>query len=373
MRGGIYRRIVLEKRHYTRVGSATSGRLGYLDWGRGLCVVLMIATHGLYGWVRPDDHAHPFFQWMRLVGGFPGAAFLFISGVVLALAAEGKHRRGEPPRAVLRAGLARGLEILGYAFLFRLWMFASGRFNAPWDLLRVDILNCIGASLLVVGVVALPWPRRAARIAATVLVAVAIAALTPFTWDSAPAHRLPAGLAGYVDGRQPGSFFPPFPWAGFAALGATAGVLLASWRGRGREAHLFGGMAALGAIMIPLALWADRVLPDVYPRYDFWHTSPAYFAVKAGIVLLVMAAAYVFDKIPGQGPIRQLGRTSLLVYWVHLEIIYGDHVVPGVRGNLPLGQAVVAVGILMLAMLALSYARTAGWPLIRSRAALAKA
>src|SRR5687768_5193565 len=132
-------------------------------------------------------------------------------------------------------------------------------------------------------------------------------------------------------------------------------------------------MGLVGALLIPFGLWADRVLPAVYPRYDFWHTSPAYFAVKAGVVLLTMAAAYAFDRLPGQGPIRQLGRTSLLVYWVHLEIIYGDHVVPGVRGNLPLGQAVAAVGILMLAMLALSYARTARWTLGRSRDALAKA
>jgi hypothetical protein len=264
---------------------------------------------------------------------------------------------------VFRAGVVRGLEILGYAFLFRFWMFASGRFGSPQDLLRVDILNCIGASLLVVGVVALPWPRRAARIAAALVIAAAIVGLAPLTWDSALARHLPVGLAGYIDGRQPGSFFPPFPWAGFAALGAAAGVLLASRRER--AGRLFGGMAALGAALIPLGLLADRVSPAVYPRYDFWHTSPAYFAVKAGIVLLTMAAAYAFDRLPGQGPIRQLGRTSLLVYWVHLEIIYGDHVVPGARGNLPLGQAVVAVAILMLAMLALSYSRTARWPFLR--------
>ena len=342
------------------MGSSTSGRLGYLDWGRGLCVVLMIATHGLYGWVRPEDQGDPFFQWMRLIGGFPGAVFLFISGTVLALAAEGMHRRGEPPRAVLRAGLIRGLEIMGYAFLFRLWMFASGRFSAPWDLLRVDILNCIGASLLVVAAVALPWPRRAARIAAALLVAVAIAAVTPLAWESPLAHRLPVALAGYVDGTRPGSFFPPLPWAGFAALGAAAGAMLAALRGR--EALLFASMGVLGAAAIPVALWADRVSPTVYPRYDFWHTSPAYFTVKAGIVLLTMAAAYALDRLPGQGPIRQLGRTSLLVYWVHLEIIYGDHVVPSARGSLPLGRAVVAVAVLMLAMLALSYARTARFP-----------
>ena len=362
---------MLEKRHYTRVGSGTSGRLGYLDWGRGLCVVLMIVTHGLYGWVRPEDHARPFFQWMRLVGGFPGAVILFISGCVLALAAEGMHRRAAPPRAVLRAGIARGLEILGYAFLFRFWMYASGRFGSPWDLLRADILNCIGVSLLVVGAVALPWPRRAARIGAALAIAAAVVALTPLTWDSALARRLPAGVAVYIDGRQPGSIFPPFPWAGFAALGAAFGVLLASWRGRERDGLLFGGTAALGVALIPLGLLADRVSPAVYPRYDFWHTSPGYFAVKAGIVLLAIAAAYAFDRLPGQGWIRQLGRTSLLVYWVHLEVIYGDHVVPGARGNLPLDQAVVAVAILTLAMLALSYARSARWPFLRPRDALA--
>jgi uncharacterized membrane protein len=166
-------------------------------------------------------------------------------------------------------------------------------------------------------------------------------------------------LAPYVDGRRPGSFFPPFPWAGFAALGAAAGMVLPVVRRSGREAHLFAGMALAGAAAIPLALWSDRVSPAVYPRYDFWHTSPAYFAVKAGVVLLTMAAAYLLDRLPGQGPIRQLGRTSLLIYWVHLEIVYGSYVVPGWRGSLPLGQAVAAVATLMLVMLALSYARTA--------------
>jgi uncharacterized membrane protein len=333
----------------------------------------MIATHSLYGWVRPEDQARPFFRWMWLLGGFPGAVFLFISGMVLALAAESMHRRGESPRAIFRAGVIRGLEILGYAFAFRFWMYASGRFSAPWDLLRVDILNCIGASLLVVGVVALPWPRRGVRIAAALAIAAAVSGLAPLTWDSALAAKLPTGLAGYVDGRRPGSFFPPFPWAGFAALGAAAGVILAAVRAHGREAWLFGTMGILGAALIPLGLWADRTLPAVYPRYDFWHTSPAYFAVKAGVVLLTMAAAFVLDRLPGQGWIRQLGRTSLLVYWVHLEIVYGDYVVPGARGNLALDEAVLAICVLTLAMLALSYARTGNWPRTRPRGALAKA
>lgn len=354
------------------MGSTTSARLGYLDWARGFCVVLMIATHGLYGWVRPEDQGRPFFGFMRLLGGFPGAVFLFISGMVLALAAESMHRKGLPPRAVLRAGLLRGLEILGFAYLFRLWMFASGFFSSPIDLTRVDILNCIAVALLLVGLLALPWPARRTRVAAALALASAIAALTPLAWGSALALRLPYGLAGYVDGTRPGSFFPPLPWAAFAALGAASGVLLAAARARGIEGRLFAAMGVVGAVFIPAGIYADRWLPAVYPRYDFWHTSPAYLAVKAGIVLLVGALAYAADRLPGQGWIRQFGRTSLLVYWVHLEIIYGDHVAPSFRGALPLETAVAAVFALGLAMLALSYARTARWR-FGSRDALAKA
>jgi hypothetical protein len=236
----------------------------------------------------------------------------------------------------------------------------------------VDILNCIAVALLLVGLLALPWPVRRMRLAAAVSLAVLIAVITPLTWGSALGLRLPYGLAPYVDGTRPGSFFPPLPWAAFAALGAAAGVLLAAARERGIEGRLFASMAIVGAALIPAGIYADRLLPAVYPRYDFWHTSPAYLAVKAGIVFLVGALAYLADRLPGQGWVRQLGRTSLLVYWVHLEIVYGDHVAPSFRGALPLETAVLAVLALGLAMLALSYARTARWRW-GSRDALVKA
>src|SRR5688500_70277 len=113
------------------MGSGNPARLSYLDYARGLCVLLMIATHAFYAWVRPEDRATPAFGWMRLIGGFPGAVFLFVSGLVLALGAESQRRKGASTAAVVRHGAARGLEILGYAFLFRLWMYASGRFSTP--------------------------------------------------------------------------------------------------------------------------------------------------------------------------------------------------------------------------------------------------
>jgi hypothetical protein len=129
-------------------------------------------------------------------------------------------------------------------------------------------------------------------------------------------------------------------------------------RTQGREALAIALIAASGAAAIPASLYADRHLPSIYATYDFWYTSPAYTALKAGVAALALAAAYVFDKVPGPSALRQLGRTSLLVYWVHLEIVYGKWVVPAARGRLAIVDALRGVILLMLAMLALSILRT---------------
>ncbi len=55
--------------------------------------------------------------------------------------------------------------------------------------------------------------------------------------------------------------------------------------------------------------------------------------------------------------VRQLGTTSLLVYWVHIELIYGRWLASW-KGALNVGQTVAAAAVLIVLMVALSYART---------------
>jgi hypothetical protein len=80
---------------------------------------------------------------------------------------------------------------------------------------------------------------------------------------------------------------------------------------------------------------------------------------------VLLALAFLLDRIPGPSALRQLGRTSLLVYWAHLEIVYGKWIAPGLRGSLSVEEAGCGVVVLMLVMLALSIARTHahGWRL----------
>ena len=338
-----------------------AGRLGYLDWARGLVVLFMLHTHAFYAWVRPADRDTAFFGYTRLVGGFPGPVFLFLAGLVLALANESRVAKGATPRQALRHGLARGLELVGYAYLFRLWMWASSDFGRLADLLRVDILNCIGASVTVAAVWTFGWPTWAGRVAAALALGLALPLLTPLTWDSAWVRgHVPAGFAGYLDGRLLDSYFPLFPWGGFTALGMAAGSLLFRARRSGREAALIAGLSALGVVLFPLGRLLDPFMARLYTRYDFWHTSPAYFLIKTGVVLLVLGLAWLADRLPGPSALRQMGRTSLLIYWVHIEIVYGKYVMPWARDSLDLRQATLGVLLLILAMLGLSIARTHG-------------
>lgn len=351
------------------MGSTPSRRLAWLDWARGLCVLLMIHMHAFYAWVRPDEQREPLFRWTLVLGGYPGAVFLFLAGLVLALACEGEAGRGVGGRERLRRGVLRGLEVFLYAALFRLWMFTSGRFLIPGDLLRVDILNAIAGGLLLAALAGVAWPDWRARAIVPLLVAAAMAVATPYAWDGGLARRLPQPLGAYLSGRVHNALFPLFPWSAFAVLGAAAGVLLSRARQAGREPLFAAGCAALGVVAFRLGFWLDRVSPVVEPRYDFWYTSPHFFLVKAGVVLVTVAAAWVLDRLPGQEWVRRMGRTSLLIYWAHLEIVYGDHVLPRPRGSLSVEEALAGVALLAAAMLGLSHLRSDVYPRLRERVA----
>jgi uncharacterized membrane protein len=346
-------------------GPERASRLGYLDWARGLAVLLMINTHAFSAWTAAEDRGTRLFGMARLFGGYPAPLFLFLAGVSAALVAEKERTKGMDSREIRRRALRRGLTVLAYAFLFRVAMLASGGFGRAADLLRVDVLNCIAVSLLLVAF-APGRPSPPDRLIAALGLVAGVALLTPLAWDTSWWRGWPVPIAGYFTGRVPDALFPLFPWTAFLALGAACGLGLAHARARGREAVTIGLMAAAGAAAIPMALWVDRHAPAVYPVYDFWYTSPSYVVLKGGVLLVLFGLAFLLDRLPGPSALRQLGRTSLLVYWVHLEIVYGKWIAPGLRGILSVEEAGVGVVILVLAMLALSIARTharGGWRL----------
>jgi len=112
--------------------------------------------------------------------------------------------------------------------------------------------------------------------------------------------------------------------------------------------------------------------------YDFWHTSSGFFLIRAGVLLLILALSDLRCRVPSlfskSKALVLMGRHSLLVYWVHIEFVYGRlHILPR-RGMTVTGASLGLMGI-SLAMLLLAYA-SGKWPLTlkgmqRSRATAA--
>jgi uncharacterized membrane protein len=302
-------------------------RLIHIDWARGLAVVLMIQTHAIDAWLAPAYRQSGFFGKSQLLGGFPAPAFLFLAGLAMALG-YGKLDREETGRIKkLWPSVKRGLYILGWAFLFRLQEFVQWTEWHQWiKLFRVDILNAIGISLMVLGL--LFWAVRPAgwRFLLLVAGASALAVLTPLVQGSARIQSLPWLLGEYLGRRFDYGYFPVFPWLAFALAGAAAGILISRYRqDRAKSIYLHLGLAGLAwALIIGGNLWA-RQMPHV-AGWSFWRNSPEYAFIRIGIQVLALAGSFVlclFFRAQRFSFMRLLGRHSLLIYWVHITLVYG--------------------------------------------------
>jgi uncharacterized membrane protein len=177
------------------------------------------------------------------------------------------------------------------------------------------------------------------------LVATAMAMVTPIVRASPLVDRLPIWFQWYV--RPAGEFttFTLFPWAGFVFAGAAVGALVADLRADAAERRLQIGFGIAGALLIAGGFVA-AAQPSIYRSSSFWTSSPTWFAVRTGILMIVLAMCYaaVSLRVFGsswQAPLARMGRASLFIYWIHVELVYG-YASWLWRGELPLWAAVAA-------------------------------
>jgi Heparan-alpha-glucosaminide N-acetyltransferase, catalytic len=338
---------------------------------RGLACVLMFQTHCYDSWLGGGARKTAFFRGSRSLGSMPAPLFLFVAGVSFALVTGKLRIKGLTAGQIARTTILRGAEIFGLGLLFRAQEYLISWGWAPWsDLFRVDILNTIGLSIMLMGamcwVVWLWKPTPNALTAAAIGVAALIALLTPLLWTSWQPRWLPWPIESYINGvhnlgtPQPW-LFPIFPWSAFAFAGLATGFVLFSDWGRDKGAAAFAWIGVAGIASFLLGGWMDARPWQLYPVYDFWHTSPNFFLMRVGLLFMVLAATYAWCRWGlgqwGFSPLVQLGETSLLVYWVHIEFVYGKFSILPKRAQ-SITTASLGLAVIFLAMLALSLART---------------
>jgi uncharacterized membrane protein len=349
------------------VAEQSKQRIAYIDWMRGFACLMMFQTHCYDSWLNDAARKTVFFKWSQLGGTLPAPLFLFLAGISFALVTDRMRAKGAAPNEIAKTTIRRGAEIFAFGLLFRLQEFILGQPWAPWtDLLRVDILNIIGASMMLMGLVCRLARTRAANVVLAAGTVLGIALLTPPLWTSWRPRWLPWFLESYINGVHIYSsprpwLFPLFPWAGFAFAGLAAGFLLLTDWSRQHQASAVALSGAAGAGLFVLGFWLDARPFQLYAVYDFWHSSPNFFVIRVGILLLIVFLSYAWCRWgPGQwgfSPLIQIGQTSLLVYWVHIEFVYGRFsILP--KHSVSIQTASLGLLTIFVAMLLLSIART---------------
>jgi hypothetical protein len=315
----------------------------------------MLQGHAFHSFLRPDLRNEGPYVLSQFVGGMPPAIFLFLTGVTLAFLMSSNERKGLAPHEKVWSAMRRAGYLFALAFAFRLQMWLFGWPGSPTkDLLKVDILNSMGLAILLLSVMSVFRARDRIRLSA--VLGTLIAAVSPvismldwswWTW----------WLAAYF--KPDYNYFGFFPWAAFLAFGISAGTILRVLPHDSTD-RAMQWTAILGGMLILAGQYFANLPYSIYSASEFWLNSPALIFIKLGVILLILPLAYLWNQhLAGDGWswVRQFGTTSLLVYWVHIELVYGRWLYFW-KERLDVAQTAVSAVGLILFMLLLSVVRT---------------
>src|SRR5262249_32775447 len=94
-----------------------------------------------------------------------------------------------------------------------------------------------------------------------------------------------------------------------------------------------------GVVLVGVGFYT-AAQPTIYRSSSFWTSSPTWFAIRAGVLMaslpLVWWLGVVVERAGASlSPLERLGRASLFVYWIHVELVYG-YATWAIHGRLPL-------------------------------------
>ena len=309
--------------------SSSPSRIATVDLARVLAIMLMIQGHTLDVLLAPVYRDGSAFNCWVFLRGLTAPTFLLLAGFSFSLSTM--RRWGS--YLYLSSSLWRRLRRFGSFILLGYAMHLPGRSLQDFRMLdatgwqsglQVDVLQCIGLTLIILQFLVLA-ARSHRRFAMLVIgSAIFVVAVSPMVGATDWSEHIPNSIAPYFNSRT-GSLFPLFPWSAYIFAGAGAGCV---WV-RCHSSHglfLARLMSIGGPVLVLTGLLLEYVAVSVYGNADFWKASPGLFLVRVGCVgVLLGIVRYVEPKlrIPSQA-IHSLAQQSLVIYFVHVCVLYGS-------------------------------------------------
>ena len=270
------------------------------------------------------DDAYVAYRVWSYFRGITAPTFFTISGLVFLYLLLKAHAKGSDKQR-LQKGATRGLMliIIGYALRIPFFSWLKGSFDTYF--LVIDVLQCIGLSLLLlIGIYLLC--RRNSYILSILLLSIGcIIFLTEPLYRNLTLENVPLVFANYLS-KSNGSVFTMLPWFGYVAFGGFLATLF--FRNSQKKHFKKITVTAFLVSGIILLQYSTVILQQLYQltNIELFERSANYnyLFLRLGNVMLYFTFFYMLERFMKQSIVTRIGEKTLNIYIVHFIIIYGS-------------------------------------------------
>ncbi|UJH67501.1 acyltransferase family protein [Allomuricauda sp. SCSIO 65647] len=305
----------------------SSTRLYFIDTMRAWAILMMLQGHFIDGLLDPvlrnaESSAYTIWLYFR---GITAPVFFTVSGFIFTFLLVRVPQVGwDNPR--VKKGIRRGLQLLLIGYLLRLNLFGLFKGQLYDSFFLVDVLHCIGLSILaIIGVYLLGATRKKHLFPLLLLGLTLVLFLFEPLYKQWSFAFMPEALANYFT-KANGSVFTIIPWLGYTAFGGFLSLLFTRYK---ENKYLY-----------PIAIVTALIVGQLLIRYSSsafmaLHKSTGvelfkliysnnYLFIRLGDVVVVFAIFMLIRKFLTQKAFIKIGQNTLGIYVVHFIILYGS-------------------------------------------------
>ena len=309
----------------------TTSRLIFIDIIRAFAICMMLEGHFIDGLLAPEyrDENNLFYATWHYIRGMTAPVFFTVSGFIFTylLIKEQNPAKMGWNHVRVQKGVRRGINLIIIAYLLRaniLNLFTPD--YTDMNVRRVDVLHCIGLSLLFLIAFYLLTYRRKNRLRMSIMLLGTT--FVAFFFEPIYSHLtyeyLPMALANYFT-KENDSVFTIFPWFGYASLGGFMGFLFYKNR---ENPHLYRNMIIwyilLGVILITFPYWMGKIADTLQIHSLQLIAHGDYLIKRIGNVLLFFALFMILRHVITSPTLQKIGQNTLSIYVIHYIILYGS-------------------------------------------------
>jgi len=294
---------------------------------RAWAILMMLQGHfidGLLGDAFRDNADVGYSTW-KYFRGITAPVFFTVSGFIFTYLLIRVPQKGfENPR--VKKGIRRGLQLLFIGYLLRSNIFGLLQGKIYDSFFLVDVLHCIGLSILgIIGIYLLSTKGKKFLMPTLLVVVTCLLFVFEPIYKSLNFAVLPDAFANYFS-KTNGSVFTIIPWFGYASFGGFLSVLFYRFKDR---KSLYPAAILISAISGLLLIFGSS------PLFHLMHTATGiqlfadiffnnYLFIRLGDVLVVFAIFMLARKFLMNSTLLKIGQNTLSIYVIHFIILYGS-------------------------------------------------